>query len=358
MQRRDALRASAGLLGGTALTGCLGALGLETQSAWRDPPLPSNRPNAVYYPSVVEGMSTYGIAKTGRCEVALMYSYPHRFWVVTGHRKNKVVVKDDDSLHLMASVWDRKTDTVLPTNVSMKIVQNGETVDTRSPWPMLSPTMGFHYGDNVSLNGNGNYTARITINPPQAKQFGALRGTLTEPRTVDVSFNFKTDEVYGLTIRRLGDKAGTKGAPKLMEMKKDIPHGTAPPKRDLPGTVIGTASSGTGHAEFVATVLDTPPQGADNGQSYLAVSPRTPYNNVLLPLMSLSATVTRNGKTVFDGSLRSAVSPALRYHYGTTLDSVKPGDTLTLSTQTPPQTARHDGYETAFINIPDLQVTR
>lgn len=355
MQRRDALRASAGVLCGTAFTGCLQTLGLETQSAWRDPPLVSNRPNAVYYPAVVEGMGMYGMAETNRYAVALMYSYPHRFWVVTGHRKNKVVVQDDDSLHLMASVWDRKTSTVLPTNVSMEITQNGETVDSRSPWPMLSPTMGFHYGDNVSLNGNGAYTARITITPPQVKRIGALRGTLTESRTVDIPFEFDTDEVYGLPIRRLGEKAGTKGAPPLMDMKKDIPQGTVPLKANLPGDVRGTATAGD--AVFVVTVLENAPQVADDRRPYLAVSARTPYNTVMLPLMSLSATVTRNGNTVFEGPLRSAISPGFRYHYGTQIASLKSGDTLTLSTRTPPQTARHDGYETAFDTIPDAQVT-
>ena len=354
MKRRDVLRASIGLFGGTALAGCLRTLGLETQSAWRDPPLVSNRPNAVYYPAIVEGMSMYGTAKTNRCAVALMYSYPHRFWVVTGQQRNKVVVQSEDSLHLMASVWDRKTATVLPTNVATEILQDGETVDSRSPWPMLSPTMGFHYGDNVSLDGEGEYTARITANPPQMKRVGALNGALTEPQTVDIPFKFNTDEAYGLEIRRLGNKAGTKGAPKLMDMKMDIPQGTAPPKDDLPGEMRGTAISGD--AVFVVTVLENAPQFVGKGKSYLAVSARTPYNTVILPLMSLSVTLTRKGKTVFTGPLQDEVSPGLKYHYGTGISSIKPGDILTISTQTPPQTARHDGYETAFVDMPDAQV--
>ena len=357
MERRTFLKSGAGLVGAGALAGCLEALGLQTQSAWRDPPLVENRPQAVYYPAIVEGMSMYGTATTNRCAVALMYSYPHRFWVVTGQQKNKVVVQDEDSLHLMVSVWDQKTNTVLPTNVSMEVLQNGETVDSRSPWPMLSPTMGFHYGDNVGLNGDGSYTARITINPLQAERIGMLTGTLTEPQTVEIPFEFNTDETYGLTIRQLGKKAGKKGAPKLMDMEKDIPQGTAPLKNDLPGSVLGTATAGEGHAVFVVTVLENAPQAADDEQSYLAVSARTPYNTVILPLMSLSATVTRNRNTVFEGPLRSALSPKLQYHYGTKIDSLKSGDTLTLTTRTPPQTARHDGYETAFITMPKVQVT-
>ncbi|HET7324480.1 MAG TPA: iron transporter [Halococcus sp.] len=354
MERRTFLESATGLLGTSALAGCLDALGLQTQSAWRSPPLVKNRPNAVYYPAVTEGMAMYGMKKTDECVFALMYSYPHRLWVITGDRTNKVVVEADDSLHLMASVWDRKTATILPTSVSMEVRKNGETVDSRSPWPMLSPTMGFHYGDNVSLDGEGNYTARVSAKPMQSKRFGALDGVLTETQTVDIPFEFDTNEVYGLPIRRFKEKAGTIGAPALQDMNMEMPRGVAPSKSDLPGRVVGEATHGKGHAEYVVTVLEDA-VGA-NGP-YLAVSARTPFNHIILPLMSVSATLTRNGTKLFDGPLRSAVGPKTKFHYGTAVDSVESGDVLEISIQAPPQTARHDGYETAFIDMPDVRVT-
>jgi hypothetical protein len=357
MERRTFLVSSASLVGAGALAGCLNTLGLQTQSAWRSPPLVDNRPNAVYYPSVTEGMGMYGMAKTADCAVALMYSYPHRFWTITGDRKNKVVVQDDDSLHLMASVWDRKSATVLPTNVSIDVLQNGETVDSQSPWPMLSPTMGFHYGDNVSLDGEGKYTARVSVGPMGTKRTGALKGTLARTRTVDIPFEFDTNEVYGLPIQRFGEKAGTKGAPPLQDMKMDVPRGVVPAKDEFPGTVVATASYGEGRAVFVVSVLENTSRFGTNGRPYIAVSARTPYNRIILPLMSVSATLTRNGTKLFDGPLQSTVDPNLKYHYGTAVDSLKSGDNLTVSIQAPPQTARHDGYETAFIDMPNIQVT-
>jgi hypothetical protein len=284
-----------------------------------------------------------------------MYTYPHRFWTVTGDRKNKVVVKADDSLHLMARIWDRKTTTVLPTPISIEILHNGEIVDKRSPWPMLSPTMGFHYGDNVSLDGEGKYTARVSLRPMGIDRIGALEGTVTKTPTVEISFEFDTNEVYGLPIKRFGEKAGTIGAPNLMEMKMDVPQGVVAPKNEFPGRVVGMATHGKGHGKFVVSVFDAPRFGT-NGP-YLAVSARTPFNRIVLPLMSVSATVTRNGKTVFDGSLGSAVDPKINYHYGTAVDSLESGDVLTISPKTPPQTAYHDGYETAFMDIPQLQVS-
>lgn len=390
MKRRTFLT-SASLVGTGALAGCLDSFGLKTQSAWRSPPLVDNRPNAVYYPMVVEGMGMYGMSgmsgmsghhgmgnmsnmsshhgmhanssgtmsgmNSMRDEfaVALMYTYPHRFWTVTGDQKNKVVVKSDDSLHLMASVWHRKTGTVLPTPISMEILQDGETVDRRSPWPMLSPSMGFHYGDNVSLDGEGKYTARLSLGPMGIDRIGALAGTLTETQTVEIPFEFDTNEVYSLPLKRFGEKAGTIGAPALMEMKMDIPRGVVAPKDEFPGRVIGMATHGKGHAEFVVSVFDGPRFGTNS--PYLAVSARTPFNRIILPLMSVSATLTRNGKTVFDGPLGGAVDPQMSYHYGTALDSLESGDELTISVQTPPQTAYHDGYETAFMDIPKLRMT-
>jgi hypothetical protein len=51
---------------------------------------------------------------------------------------------------------------------------------------------------------------------------------------------------------------------------------------------------------------------------------------------------------VFDGELTRTLDPDLSYHYGATLSAVEDGDEVTLTPTVPPQTARHEGYETAF----------
>lgn len=356
MERRTFLKSGVPLVGAGVLAGCLETFGLRTQSAWRNPPLVEDRPTAVYHPSVTEGMAMYGTATADDCAIALMYSYPHRFWVVTGDRKNKVVVNDDDSLHLMASVWERQSATTLPTNVSIAIRRNGETVGKRSLWPMLSPTMGFHYGDNISLDGEGSYIARVSVEPMQTRRIGTLDGTLTETRTVDIPFEFDTNDAYDLPIHRFDEKAGTNDTPELLTMKR-LPQGTAPSKDDMPGTILGEASSGTGRARFVVTVLENAARVPTDGQPYLAVSARTPYNRVVLPFMSISVTIKRNGREIVTAPLRSAVGPVLKHHYGTAVGSLKAGDVLTITPQTPPQTARHDGYETAFIDMSSVRIT-
>ena len=354
MRRRTFLQGGVGLAGGMALSGCLGRLGFETQSAWRDPPLVADRPNAVYYPAIVEGMGMYGMTKADGVGFALMHSYPHRFWNLTGTTQNKVVVESDDSLHLMASVWDMKTKTILPLDVSVDISSDDGQSINRSLWPMLSPNMGYHGGDNIALPGEGTYDVTLSVGPLQMNRTKKFAGRFTERRTAETSFTFDTNKTYDLDIRRLGEKAGTRGTVDLMDMGM-VPAPTAPPKAELPGQLIGEASSGD--ATFVVSVVEDGTRFGDDDRPYLIVSPRTPYNRVIIPRMPLSATLKRGGKTVYQGSLPATLDPDLSCHYGTHVDGVEPGDMLTIEIETPPQLARHDGYETAFMDMPLIELT-
>jgi hypothetical protein len=72
--------------------------------------------------------------------------------------------------------------------------------------------------------------------------------------------------------------------------------------------------------------------------------------------MSLSAKLTRNGNAVFDDILRSTLDPELGYHYGAAVESVESGDSLTVTVDAPPQVSRHEGYETAFVKMPEMQM--
>lgn len=354
MKRRTLLQGGVGLASGVGLSGCLGRLGFETQSAWRDPPLVKDRPDAVYYPAIVEGMRIYGTPKADGVGFALMHSYPHRFWNVTGKTRNKVIVEPDDSLHLMASVWDLKTKTILPLDVSVEISNDDGQVTDKTLWPMISPNMGYHGGDNVALPGEGTYDVTLRVGPLQMNRTKPFEGRFTELRTAETTITFDTSETYELDIRRLGEKAGSRGTVDLMDMKM-VPAPTAPPKTKLPGRLIGEASSGD--ATFLVSIVEEGTRFSDDDRPYLIVSPRTPYNRVVLPRMSLSAILKRDQKMIYQGSLPATLDPDLSCHYGAHVDGVKPGDTLTIQTQSPPQLARHDGYEAAFIDMPPIELT-
>lgn len=352
MRRRDLL----GIVGGTVTGGLAGCTGLFRTRSARAPPLADHRPNAVYMPTHVEGMEMAGTQSAGSYKCALTYTYPHRFWLVTGSRREKVEIKSDDSVHLMPVVWETETGIVPPDlNPQINVAQNGESVTQLSPWPMLSQPMGFHFGDNVQLDGDGTYQVEVSIGSPSTRRTGSLADNQGRA-TFSFEFDFQQSRLEEITYRDIpSETEGTKGAVDPMGMEM-MPSTRVPPKADLPGTVRGSATSGD--AEFIVTTLsDATPVGGSEEETYLAVSPRTPYNRYKLPLMSLSGTLNRGNDSVYDGSLQSTIDPELRYHYGAVVPGVESGDELTITVGAPPQTARHEGYETAFFKMDGMAVS-
>lgn len=351
MHRREFLTATTALTG-TAAAGCTGLF--ETRPAG-EPPVVEDRPDAVYIPTHVEGMEMSGMVEAGEYTVALSYSYPHRFWLVTGRETERVSVQDDDSIHLMMSAWDTETGVVLPTaSHTIELTRDGDLVDERSLWPMLSQSMGYHFGDNVALTGDGTYTATVRIDPIDARRTGAFADRFDETVTAEIEFPYSQETRDDITVEMLEDRQGEEGAVEPMEMEM-LPVAEAPPSDALPGEVLGEATSGD--ARFVSTVVRDADRFGVEGESYLAVSPRTPYNRFPLPFTTLSATLTRDGDAVFEGALRATVDPELGYHYGAGIEGIESGDTLTIAVESPPQVARHEGYETAFLEMPDVEFT-
>ncbi|MFB6087640.1 MAG: iron transporter [Haloarculaceae archaeon] len=350
MQRRRFLAAGAAT-GAAALAGCRSLF--ETRSA-RSPPLVEDRPNAVYYPTHVEGMKTIGVTRAGDYRVALTYSFPHRFWNVTGSNRTKVGIEGDDSVHLMATLWDPKSGRVVPNNtVTPTITKGGETVSAKPVWKMLSQNMGVHAGDNIALEGNGTYEIALDIGALQARTTGAFAEKFGRAEA-SFTFEYAKENVEEIRYERFPDKQGKRGAVPPMDMET-VPVASTPAPDSLPGQLLGTPTSGD--AVLATTALETPPAGVDGDGAYLAVSARTPYNGYPLPATGIAATHTRGGETLFDGPLEAAFDPKLGYHYGATTGGVESNDEVTLSVVTPPQLARHEGYETAFFDFEDVSLT-
>lgn len=313
----------------------------------REPPLVKNRPKAIYVPSHVEGMKMIGMGQVGRRKVALMYSYPHWFWTVTGSDRKKVTIGRDDAVHLMASVFDAETNTVLPAgSVRYNITKNGETIDNRSPWSMLSENMGFHFGDNVPLDGNGTYTVEVQLSSLGLTRIGGFTDVFGQTGSVSMEFNFSESTLNEIPYRILEERKGSHGAVDPMEMK--IPLSFAPEQSELSGTTIGTGESGD--VRFRATGIER------GGNTFLVVSPATRFNRYVVPMMSLSGTLTRSGKTVFDGQLNAALDSELGYCYAAQVQQITGEETFTVTVDTPPQVSRHEGYETAFFGLSKVTV--
>jgi len=347
MNRRRFL-AGTGLASVSLLAGC-GSF--ETQST-RAPPLVENRPDATYRPTHAEGMGTVGRADAGDYAVGLTYSFPHRFWTVTGTDAERVEIRDADSIHLMAVVWDPETELVLPVSAGLSITveRNGETVADKPPWPMISQNMGFHYGDNYALDGDGLYRIRVRVNGMGERRLGSLSGRFGEAGEATVEFDYAQEARDQLSYEEFPERQGEAGAVDRMEMS-GLPTSKVPAADALPGTLLGTAAGSD--EVYVATWL----RDADflsSNESYLAVSVRTPYNAIPLPMMSLDGTVSVDGETVHDDALSAAVHPEIGYHYGAVVPTATADTEVTVDVISQPQVSRHEGYETAFLTTPSL----
>lgn len=158
-------------------------------------------------------------------------------------------------MHLMATVWEPRTETVLPdTGLSVEITQDGETVSNEVIYPMLSQPMGFHYGANFGVPGDGTYTVTLSVGAMQTRRTGDFVGKFTEPTSAEIQFEYSEQAKNEIMFERLNDRAGAEGAVEPMEMQM-MPDSLAPAKDQFPGRVIGEAMSNDG--QFVATVLDS-----------------------------------------------------------------------------------------------------
>ncbi len=373
--RRTVLRSSAavGVLG---VAGCLERLGFEEQSAWETPDMVEDRPDAVYMPPASEEMGIYGQDSTDDYVLEVSYTFPHRFWLVAGDRE-RVDVQPDDTLHLMMVVWDAETGTVLPVDMSLEITDaDGDLVHGDAPWSMLSQRMGFHYGDNVDLPGEGTYTASARVGPVSARRTGDLEGRLDEAVTLEVDFEYQRSDLHDLELNMLDDdEQGEPGALPLMDHsdhdhghddggdhdghdhhddleghghgEHDHPTVSGPPVADLEGTLLGTET--TADAALSALVSDQ--DRFEEDAPALAIFPRTPYNDVILPFMQLSAALEADGEAILETSLTETLDHEFGHHYGVAAPELADADTLVVRVDTPPQVSRHDGYETAFFDF-------
>ncbi|WP_435196752.1 DUF7350 domain-containing protein [Natronomonas sp. EA1] len=342
MNRRHLLRA--GLAAGlTGLAGCTGGDGSADDSTTSSTPTttPSvDLPSGIYVQQFRETMAMQGMGTAGPYRVGLMYSAPHAFWNVNGTSVQKTEAFGD--IHLMATVFDPETETVIPeTGLSIEIEKEGEFVSQEVIYPMLSQRMGVHYGGNFGLDGDGSYTANVSVGGLPIETRGSFEGKFDAAASTVIDFEFTDEERAKVKSERL-DAYGKPGAVQPMEMGM-MPTGYAPSQNDLPGYRGAVMSD---DARFLV--------GHHEGRLY--ASARTRYNGLFLPAAGVEATVTRGSETVFEGELVRMLDPTLGYHYGTDV-AVESGDELELRVTTPPQVARHQGYERAFLQFEPMSLT-
>jgi hypothetical protein len=413
IDRRTVIRRTAALTGAIALAGCTEPSAdngdpeaaddadedVEDVEAVPDLIEVEDPPDAVYVPTHREAMRTLEPIETGDVVLAPMLSYPHPFWIVAGGGEEsveRVEPEEGHGVHMMFTVWDRETGVVLPVDdgAQIQVSQDGEAVGSPlSPWTMISQEMGFHFGDNVSLPGDGTYTVDVDLPALSTRRTGDIEDRLTDGTTAE--FEFVYDEAFREAVvdgvEYLDEELwGQRGALEPMDhgdhahhggddrdedddgngrhdhddetVHHEIPYSQLPSVDDYPGTVLHDAEEGaledgelprSGDAAFVATLLDTETHLADE-EPYLLVSPRTPYNRVPLADMTMTATIELDGE-VDEHALEQTLDGEYDLHYGASIAAVEPGETVTIDVESPPQVARHQGYETAFLEMDSIE---
>ena len=387
-----------------------GGEGGDGETGGGAPSLPTveNPPAATYVPTHFEAMQRLDPVEAGDYLLEPMLTYPHRFWNVTGDRVEAAAPRDDDDVHLMVTVRDAETGRILPASTGIRVTvgRAGESGTPTAPWPMVSQEMGFHFGDNLSLDGDGTYEATVRVGAIGARKTGSFAGRFAEPATG--SFAFEYDQAFRESV--IGDIAyvqeeadwGVRGAmangalgrgggrsygdadhegpahvdaqrqdadrdhrgePRWEARVGDRRYGTywrppeageLPPAAHLPGTLQGEPV--VGDALLATALLPPGSRFVDGDDRYLAVSPRTPYNRSMLPMAAIDYAVRRGGSAVASGALAPALDSEIGYHYGVALDDVASGDSLVLSVATVPNVSRHAGYETALLETGEVSL--
>lgn len=362
MRRRHLLGAGAGLLPSLLVAGCIdGSDGSDDEGAGATTTAPPTTDpgdlRGVYVQPFREQTARVGTADAGPYRLAVTAAVPHRFWTVTNAETTENPRSDDDDLHLMVNVWDPETETQVPeVGVDVEIARDGELVSQETIYEMLSQRMGYHYGGNFGLDGDGEYTVDVRLGGTAARTTGAFAGRFADGASATVTLPYDDDLRQQLSARDI-EQSGQPGAVEPMSMG-GMPVGVAPAPDALPGRVRTRTPGGdplrSNDCEFVVATL--PDGGAVAEDTYVAVSARTRYNGLVVPSMALSGTVERDGEIVAEPTFDRTLDPGLNYHYGATVPDAGEGDRLTIGVDTPPQVARHEGYEEAFRRMPPVTV--
>lgn len=332
-------------------------------------------PDRVYLPSHQDGMGMLPVQQAGDYRVMPHWTYAHTFWLTRGGETTRED-PGEQSLHFMFAFWDAETGQMLPVNVAgpMRVYRDGDMIGRPGrPWPMISQGMGFHFGDNRqfasdgydgSLPEDGTYEIEIQLRPirDSVRKTGQFAGRFEETRTVNFEFEFAQsmfDEIDEGTRTFDRERWGEAAAAEPMshgggEMGENMPEMVLPPAEEYPGELVGQSTDGelpSSHdADFVVAYLDDS-RLASGDSGYLLVSPRTPYNRIPLPEMTLSV------EGAIEGELEETLDDEVGHHYGLSA-TLGEGESFDLVVDSPPQVARHRGYQTAFLDMPAVSVER
>ncbi len=118
-------------------------------------------------------------------------STPLPFVVFEGTTSRMVKPSKKDDVHLMVMLNDARTGAAIPYGTVWATMRKaGKIVFDERLWPMISRTMGTHFGNNVALPGSGTYTVSLLIGPPQAARHIEYSKIWLKPHRVSLTFHW------------------------------------------------------------------------------------------------------------------------------------------------------------------------
>ena len=120
---------------------------------------------------------------------------PSTFILLESGKQKTVKPTEKDSFHLMVLLNDAKSGTPIPySSVWATITKNGSSsskpVFDERLWPMISQTMGVHYGINVPLPSAGGYQLTLLVSPPAVARHMEYDNRWLKPHRVSFAFKF------------------------------------------------------------------------------------------------------------------------------------------------------------------------
>ena len=140
------------------------------------------------------GMPMRQVAETTwqgmRIAAAFMPAVKFSIW--NGTRQQLVKPTPSENVHLMIVLSDAQTGERIPyASVAATITgPDRKVVYSNRQWPMLSRSMGMHYGNDLSLPKAGHYMLKLLIGPPAVGRHPEYQKVWLVPHTVELPFDW------------------------------------------------------------------------------------------------------------------------------------------------------------------------
>jgi hypothetical protein len=145
---------------------------------------------------MVMAITPIGVASWQGMKIQVRATAPSTFILVESGKQQMVKPSAKDSFHLMVMLNDARSGTPIPySSVWATITKGargtGKPVFDERLWPMISETMGVHYGINVPLPAGGTYHVSLLVSPPAVARHLEYENRWLKPHRVGFTFEFK-----------------------------------------------------------------------------------------------------------------------------------------------------------------------